>query len=254
MVIGNILDAQFRRSDVDWTHAVQDATAMVRDYIKWDDTPVSLTHFAESAMRAYKVAMTPPYGPVVLVADAVLQEEPIPAADRQRLRVPKLTQGMPPGRRRGRGGGAGEDAGRGREPAHHRRAAARTPKGLALLIELAELLQAPVQDARYPMRMNFPSRHPLKMGSGVPVGDADLVLGLEHPELFMNLNALSPVNRIGMQSRPLVKPGTKIATINASELITKSNYQDAAGTWRPTWPSPPIPRRRSRRSSRRAAG
>jgi len=76
------------------------------------------------------------------------------------------------------------------------------------------------------MRMNFPSRHPLKMGSGVPIGDADFVLGLEHPELFMNLNALSPVNRIGMQSRPLFKPGTRIATINASELITKSNYQD----------------------------
>jgi acetolactate synthase-1/2/3 large subunit len=227
MVIGNILDAQFRRSDVDWTHAVQDATAMVRDYIKWDDTPVSLTHFAESAMRAYKVAMTPPYGPVVLVADAVLQEEPIPAADLKRLRVPKLTQGMPPA---GDSDSVAELA-RMLVAAENPRIIAgrpaRTPKGLALLIELAELLQAPVQDARYPMRMNFPSRHPLKMGSGVPVGDADLVLGLEHPELFMNLNALSPVNRIGMQSRPLVKPGTRIATINASELITKSNYQDA---------------------------
>ena len=51
---------------------------MVRDYTKWDDTPVSLSHFAESAVRAYKIAMTPPMGPVVLVADAVLQEEPIP--------------------------------------------------------------------------------------------------------------------------------------------------------------------------------
>ena len=59
------------------------------------------------------------------------------------------------------------------------------------------------------MRMNFPSRHPLKMGAGVPVGDADLVLGLEHPELFMNLNALTPVNRMGMAARPLFKPGTK---------------------------------------------
>ena len=226
MVIGNILDAQFRRSDVDWTHAVQDATAMVRDYVKWDDMPASLTHFAESAMRAYKIATTPPCGPVVLVADAVMQEEPIPAANRGRLRVPRLTQGMPP---------AG-DAGAVAELAKMLVAAenprivagrpARTPKGLALLIELAELLHAPVQDARYPMRMNFPSRHPLKMGAGVPVGESDLVLGLEHPELFMNLNALSSVNRIGMESRPLFKPGTKVATINASELITKSNYQD----------------------------
>ena len=65
IVIGNILDATFRRSDVEWTHAVQDATAMVRDYIKWDDTPVSLPHFAESSVRAYRMATTPPYGPVV---------------------------------------------------------------------------------------------------------------------------------------------------------------------------------------------
>jgi acetolactate synthase-1/2/3 large subunit len=227
MVIGNILDAQYRRSDVEWTHAVQDATAMVRDYIKWDDTPVSLTHFAESAMRAYKIAMTPPYGPVVLVADTVLQEEPIPAADRGRLRVPRLTSGLPPA---GDGGAVAELA-KMLVAADNPRIIvgrpARTPKGLELLVELAELLQAPVQESRYPMRMNFPSRHPLKLPLGAPIGDADLVLGLEHPELFMHLNALSPVNRIGMQSRPLIKAGTKVATINASDLITKSNYQDA---------------------------
>ena len=46
--------------------------SMVRDFIKWDDTPVSLGHFAESAVRAYKIAMTPPYEPVVIVADGAL--------------------------------------------------------------------------------------------------------------------------------------------------------------------------------------
>src|SRR5204862_6340654 len=68
IVLGNILDAAFRRSIVEWTHSVQDAAAMVRDYTKWDDAPVSLGHFAESAVRAYKIAMTPPLGPVVIVA------------------------------------------------------------------------------------------------------------------------------------------------------------------------------------------
>lgn len=227
MVIGNILDAQYRRSDVEWTHAVQDATAMVRDYIKWDDTPVSLTHFAESAMRAYKIAMTPPYGPVVLVADTTLQEEPIPAADRGRLRVPRLTSGMPPAGDAGAVADLAKMLVAAENPRIIAGRPARTPAGLARLVELAELLQAPLQDSRYPMRMNFPNRHPLKVPLGAPIGDADLVLGLEHPELFMHLNALSPVNRIGMESRSLVKPGTKIATINASELITKSNYQDA---------------------------
>jgi acetolactate synthase-1/2/3 large subunit len=226
MVIGNILDAMWRRSDVEWTHAVQDASAMVRDYIKWDDTPVSLRHFAESAMRGYRMAMTPPYGPVVLVADLVLQEEAIPQADRSTLRVPRLTEPVPPAGE----AGAVEELARLLVAAENPRIIAgrpaRTPRGLALLVELAELLQIPVQDARYAMRMNFPNRHPLKLGSGVPVGDADLVLGLEHPELFMNLNRLTPVNRLGMESQPLYRPGTKVATISAHELLTKSNYQD----------------------------
>src|SRR5262245_32309188 len=56
IVLGNILDANFRRSVVEWTHSVQDAASMVRDYTKWDDAPVSLAHFASSAVRAYKIA------------------------------------------------------------------------------------------------------------------------------------------------------------------------------------------------------
>ena len=33
---------RMRRPGVEWDHSVQDAAAMVRDFIKWDDTPVSL--------------------------------------------------------------------------------------------------------------------------------------------------------------------------------------------------------------------
>jgi thiamine pyrophosphate-dependent acetolactate synthase large subunit-like protein len=226
LIIGNILDATWRRGDVEWTHAVQDATAMVRDYVKWDDTPMSLPHFAESAMRAYKIATTPPYGPVVLVADAVLQEEPIPAAERSRLRVPKLTPSTPPAADEAAVSELAKLLVSAERPRIIIGRPARTPRGLELLVELAELLQAPVQDMRFPMRMNFPSRHPLKMAAGEPVGDADLVLGLEHPELFLNLNAMTPVNRLGMESRPLHAPGTRIATIASFELLTKSNYQD----------------------------
>ena len=68
---------------VEWYHSAQDAAAMVRDYTKWDDQPISLPHFAESAVRAYKIAMTLPMMPVVLVADSELQESP----DRQRRRA-----------------------------------------------------------------------------------------------------------------------------------------------------------------------
>ncbi len=227
VVIGNILDVQWRRSDVEWTHAVQDAAAMVRDYTKWDDTPVSLTHFGESAVRAFKMAMTPPCGPVVLVADATLQEEPIAAGERTRLRVPKLTPTTPPVG----DPGAVTELARMLVAAENPRIiagrVARTPAGVSRLVELAELLQAPVQDMRFYLRMNFPSRHPLKLGPAVSVADADVILGLEHPEFFQNLHTQTPTNRMGMEARPNFKPGTKIATISASDLLTKSNYQDA---------------------------
>jgi thiamine pyrophosphate-dependent acetolactate synthase large subunit-like protein len=67
---------------------------MVRDYTKWDDLPISLPHFAESAVRAYKIAMTPPMGPVILVADSHLQEAGVAGHDP--LRVPRLTLARPP--------------------------------------------------------------------------------------------------------------------------------------------------------------
>ena len=35
-------------SYVEWAHAAQDVAAMVRDFTKWDDAPISLQHFAES--------------------------------------------------------------------------------------------------------------------------------------------------------------------------------------------------------------
>ena len=71
------------------TSSVQDAAAMVRDFVKWDDQPASLQHFAESAVRAYRVATTPPMEPVLLMADMELQEGPI--EDAHALSIPRLS-------------------------------------------------------------------------------------------------------------------------------------------------------------------
>src|SRR5688500_13291177 len=86
ILAGNTLDATMRRPGVEWAHSVQDAASMVRDFIKWDDNPVSLPHFAESAVRAYKIAMTPPMSPVVVMIDGGLQEDPIHSEVARRLR------------------------------------------------------------------------------------------------------------------------------------------------------------------------
>src|SRR5262245_21450867 len=198
ILLGNILDGTWRRSDVEWAHSVQDAASMVRDYTKWDDSPFSLGQFAESAVRAYKIAMTPPQGPVVLVADAVLQEEPVSEEDRRRLHVPKLALSAPPAGDSGAVAEAARMLVAADYPLIIAGRSARTPKGLDLLVELAELLQAPVIDRR--MRMNFPTRHSL-YGSGA-LANADLVLGLEVPDFYQQTHAQTPVNKMGMEVRP----------------------------------------------------
>src|SRR5260370_13504956 len=77
LIAANSLDATTRRPGVEWEHSVQDGAALVRDFVKWDDQPVSLQHFGESAARAYKIAMTPPLSPVLLIAVRDLQEKPV---------------------------------------------------------------------------------------------------------------------------------------------------------------------------------
>ncbi len=72
IVTANIADATMRRPGVEVDHTVQDGAVIVRDYTKWDDSPASLQHFGESTVRAYQIAMTPPMGPVLLVADSSL--------------------------------------------------------------------------------------------------------------------------------------------------------------------------------------
>ena len=156
---GNIVEANKRMPGAEWVHSAIDIGALTRDFTKWDDQPTTLQHFAESAVRAYKIAMTPPMGPVLLSLDAELQENPIQEAET--LRIPKLAKVMPP---QGDSGAIAEAAkllAGAENPVIVCDRLARTPAGLARLVELAETLQCAVIDNGG--RMNFPARHPLNM-------------------------------------------------------------------------------------------
>ena len=82
-------------SIVNRPHSAQDMGALVRDFVKWDDEPTTLEGFAESAVRAYTIASTPPRGPVLLVVDAKLQEMALPATA-SKIYVPALSIPSPP--------------------------------------------------------------------------------------------------------------------------------------------------------------
>jgi acetolactate synthase-1/2/3 large subunit len=219
---GNILDATKRMPPVEWSHSVQDAAAMLRDYTKWDDCPVSLPHFAESTVRAYKLAMTPPCMPVVLIADGELQENPIPA-DAQ-LTIPSLVLPAPP---RGDSGAVAEAArllAAADNPLIVVDRTAHSAEGMAQIVELAETLQAAVVDRGG--RMNFPTRHPLNQTRRAyqAISDADVILGLEVNDLWGTLHSFR--DQIERSSELITKPGVKRISIGAGSQIYKSNYQD----------------------------
>ncbi len=223
IVLGNTIDATKRRPGVEWDHSVEDAAAMVRDYTKWDDLPISLTHFAESAVRAYKIAMTPPSMPVLLVADAELQENPV--GENAGLRIPKLTLPAPP---QGDSGAVAEAARiltAAQNPVIIVDRTARTPAGVTRLIELAETLQAPVVDLA--ARMNFPTRHPLNHSerSRELIAEADVILGLAVTDFWGAVNSFR--DQLQRSSHPITGDGVKLISITAGDLYMKGNYQDS---------------------------
>lgn len=231
LILGNTLDATMRAPGVEWVHAVQDAAAMVRDYTKWDDTPVSLQHFGESAVRAYKVAMTAPTSPVVIVADSELQEQPIHSE--RPLVIPKLSLASPPQADSAAVAEVAKLLVAAEQPLFIADRLARTPAGLASLVELAELLQAGVvstlPNVLPPVaagRMNFPTRHPLNQTfrSVAAIAEADVIVGLEIANFYGAVNIF--IDQEERSERPATRPGAKLVTISSTELLQKGNYQD----------------------------
>jgi acetolactate synthase-1/2/3 large subunit len=150
--------------------------------------------------------MTPPGGPVLIVCNAEIQGDPIQG---QTPRIPKLTLTTP----------SSGDIAAVREaakllidaerPQIIAQRMARTPEGMTLLVELAELLQAPVNSQE---RMNFPTRHPLA-GTGGAGYQPDVTLNLE-------------VGDILPQARIDRARGAKTIQITSVSIFHKSNLQD----------------------------
>jgi thiamine pyrophosphate-dependent acetolactate synthase large subunit-like protein len=156
VLAGNDLDAAHRPPGVPTIHSAQDINAIVRDYTKWDDTPVSAQHFAQSFVRAYQIATTPPCAPVVLSVDNGLAQEPVRDYG-QKLYIPKFVPAAPP---QGETGAVREAAlllVNAERPVIVTDRAANTQRGIDFLVQLAELLQAPV--VRQRARLNFPTTH-----------------------------------------------------------------------------------------------
>ncbi len=223
LMTANIADATMRRPGVEVDHTVQDGAVIVRDYTKWDDYPGSLQHFAESTVRGYQIAMTPPMGPVLLVADSAMQEDPIP--EDAKLSIPKVPRFAAA---QGDTGAVTELARmlvNAENPVIMADRGVPGPNGvLKNLVELAELLQCSVVDIG--ARMNFPTQHPLNQSErrGPLLAQADLVVGIDMTDFWGATHGYR--DQLHRTSRPILKPGTKTVALTASDQFIRSNYQN----------------------------
>jgi thiamine pyrophosphate-dependent acetolactate synthase large subunit-like protein len=221
MFAGNGLDAVNRRPGTEWYHSVQDAAAMVRDFVKWDDQPLSLQHFAESTVRAYKIANTTPKEPVLVMAEMDLQENPI--EHESSLKIPPLSPSVPS---QGDADALAEAARMlvaANAPVIIVERAARDQEGVRRLVKFAETLNAPVVDLG--ARMNFPNTHYLNQTDrrAELVRNADVILLLEVADPWGQLNGVTDPFH---EYRRLAKEDVKTISLSFSDVYLKSNYQD----------------------------
>ncbi len=220
MFAGNGIDADKRRPGTEWNHSVQDAAAMVRDFVKWDDAPASLQHFAESTVRAWKIAMTPPMEPVLVMADIDLQEDAIHDSD---LTIPRLSRSIPAQGDQGALAEAARWLAEAKFPVIVADRMARDQGGMDRLVVLAEKLGAAVVDMGG--RMNFPNQHPLCHSDRrrALMREADVVLLLEVADPWGQFNTFSDPFKI---KRYAARKGVKIINLSMQDVYIRSNYQD----------------------------
>ena len=221
IMVGNRADAATRQPGVPTIHAVQDPGSLIRDFTKWDDNPQSLQHFAESAVRAYKIAMTPPHEPVLMVLEEKLQEDAMPK-DGKPLVIPKLNMVAPPAGDPNAVREAARLLAMAENPVIVADRVARTPAGIKHLVELAEALNAPVIDQLG--RMNMPNNHHLYRIGGGLIPQADVILGLELTDFWGTVNDMD--DSAAGEQRLRIKPGTKLISIGVGDLYIRANYQD----------------------------
>src|SRR5882672_9183983 len=220
IMVGNRADAATRQPGVPTIHAVQDPGSLIRDFTKWDDNPQSLQHFAESMVRAYKIAMTPPHEPILMVLEEKLQEDAMEKG--KNLVIPKLNMVSPPAGDPNAVREAARMLAMANNPVIVADRVGRTPAGVKHLVELAEALNCPVIDQLG--RMNMPNNHHLYQVGGAAIANADVVLGLELTDFWGTVN--DKEDSAAADERLRIKPGTKLISIGVADLYIRANYQD----------------------------
>jgi len=152
-------------------HTANDMGALVRSYTKWDAQPKTLPEALIAIQEAYRQAITPPTAPTLVILDIELQKEEAGTLQVPRY-VPPVISGVDTSTAR-------EIAGALLDATNPRIEVGqlRTPEGVQLAVQLAELVGASTSTKATAGSMSFPQRHPL-CGPGADT-KVDYRLGLE---------------------------------------------------------------------------
>ncbi len=211
------------RRSTDWVHTALVQGAMVREFVKYDDQPNSIEAVPASFLRAYRIAMTEPKGPVYICLDTDVQEAKITAPmivpHAQLFRAPPGPGANPESLRQ-----ASRLLAEAEWPVIVAGEVGRNPKALPPMLDLAEALAAPVIDADG--RYAFPSTHPLNLTTAreEALRTADVVLALDVPSLGV---PLGPSVRERGNFAPVMPPGCKVIHITLLDLERQSWVSDA---------------------------
>jgi len=212
-------DSSLRRPWIEWIHTALVQGTLVRDYVKWDDQPVSVQGAIESILRGWRLMRAEPAAPVYIALDVTVQEERAPdtvsvPADLERWTEQAPVQASPAGLETLAGWLTAA-----RRPLILADRVGRSPEAVAALHELAELVEAPVVDLWN--RFNFPNTHPLDAAEspGTLLRDADLVLALDVVDLY---GVLWTTDANNVPQEFALAPDAKLATLSVSELLVRS--------------------------------
>ena len=186
------MDATRRRPNIDWIHTANVQGGAVRDFTKWDDQPASIPAIPGSLLRALRVAMAEPSGPVYVALDAGLQEDEAPAdlvvPDPGDFATPSPIGADPAALRR-----FADTLLEAERPVLVAGFVGRDPHAFELLPQLAELLGAGVVDTG--IRLNVPNRHPLTVTDTDAIESADLVCFVDVKDMGKPTQRLDPTTR-----------------------------------------------------------
>ena len=216
------MNTKRRRPRIDWIHTALVQGNQVRDYVKWDDQPYTLADVPDSFIRGYRIATTEPMAPIYINYDADLQEDSLTST----LEVPNVSRYAPPAPMQANPEAlrkAAEMLVNAQAPIIIADTLGRNPKTVPALIELAELLAAPVIDKG--ARFNFPTTHPLDATDGARelLQKADVILALDVADLFGSLTTVSKQTR---NCEYITSPGVKLISISMNDMLVHSWAND----------------------------